>query len=69
MRAFKSNCFVHTGMVGYSYAASKFPDLKPADYKAILPSNRAMLNRSVYADAGSEYNLTEWVPQVHVLLE
>lgn len=52
------------GLVGYSYAAESHPDLPPELYEAILPSNQAMLNRSVYANASSQYNLTSWVPQV-----
>lgn len=54
------------GLVGYSYAADSHPDLSPELYEAILPSNQALLNRSVYANASSQYDLASWTPQVNV---
>ncbi len=52
-----------SGLVGYSFAALAHPYLTPAEYEAILPSNEAMFNRSVYADSASMYNLSSWIPQ------
>ena len=54
----------HAGMVGYSNAVDIHPDLTPAEYEAILPSDQAMFNRSVYADSTSLYPLQSWIPQV-----
>lgn len=50
-------------MVGYSFAADAHPTLTPAEYEAILPSNQALFNRSVYADSSSLYDLKSWIPQ------
>ena len=50
-------------MVGYSYAAESHPGLAPAQYEAIVPTNEALFNRSVYSDSGSLYDLKSWIPQ------
>lgn len=60
------SCELDTGLVGYPNAADAHPDLTPAEYEAILPSNQALLNRSIYADSASVYNLKSWVPQVMI---
>ena len=51
-------------MVGYSFAALVNPDMTPEEYEAVLPSNEALFNRSVYADADSMYNQSSWIPEV-----
>ena len=51
-------------MVGYSQAAESHPDLSPAEYEVLLPSNEAMFNRSDYTDSAPKYNTSSWIPQV-----
>ncbi len=54
-------------MVGYSYAADSHPDLSPAEYEAILPSNQALFPRSDQSDSAPKYTLSSWIPQVGLL--
>ena len=61
------NSCVGAGMVGYSQAFESHPELSPAEYEAILPSNQAMFNRSDYTDTAPKYNTSSWIPQVGIV--